>query len=273
MSPIIKWAGGKSRLLEQLLPMLPAGAQSMRHVEPFIGGAAMFFDRLPRRALLCDVNPALINLYSCVRDQVEDVIAELQVLALAHAGDGLRTFERTRTRYNHSQLLKPAQRAAAFIYLNKTCFNGLHRLNGRGEFNVPFGGYKNPGIVAAHHLRCASAALKRADLKLGSFEHLLESAEPGDFVYLDPPYDPVSDTASFTTYAQDGFGRREQATLRDVFNELHARGCKLMLSNSDTPFIRSLYSAYSISTVLAPRSISGAGKTRFDVKEVVVRNY
>lgn len=272
-APIIKWVGGKSRLLGQLLPMLPKGAELMRHVEPFIGGGAMFFARAPERALLCDVNPALINVYESVRDQVDDVIRELQLLAAAHDADDSRAYYAVRERYNRSRSMSSPQRAAAFVYLNKTCFNGLHRVNRRGEFNVPAGRYKNPRILDAGLLRSASRALARAELRLGGFEHLLSSARPGDFIYFDPPYEPVSTTASFTAYAQDGFRREDQMRLRDVFAALDKRGCKLMLSNSDVPFIRDLYKAFRLDTVMAPRAINSDATKRGCVSELLVRNY
>ena len=269
----MKWAGGKSRLLGQLLPLLPKGAELMRHVEPFFGGGAMFFARAPERALLCDVNPALINVYESVRDRVDDVIGELEGLARDHEADDAKAYYHVRERYNRSRSLTSTQRAAAFVYLNKTCFNGLHRVNRRGEFNVPAGRYKNPRILDAELLRSASRALAHAELRLGSFEHLLSSARPGDFVYFDPPYEPVSTTASFTAYAQDGFRREDQMRLRDVFVALDKRGCKLMLSNSDVPFIRDLYRDFNLGTVLAPRAINRDATKRGPVSELLVRNY
>lgn len=269
-SPIVKWAGGKSRLLGQLLPMLPKGAELMRHVEPFIGGGAMFFARAPERALLCDVNPTLIGTYEAVRDHVEDMILALDTLARAHDE---HAYYRVRERYNRSRSLSPIERAACFLYLNKTCFNGLHRVNRRGEFNVPAGRYKNPRILNADLLRSASALLQRAELRCGGFEHLLSSARPGDFIYFDPPYEPVSSTASFTSYAQDGFGRQDQMRLRDVFSALDKRGCKLMLSNSDVPFLRDLYKEFQLDTVLAPRAINRDPTKRGLVNELLVRNY
>jgi DNA adenine methylase len=241
----------------------------MRHVEPFAGGAAMFFAKRPKRALLCDVNPALVNAYTMVRDRLDDVITQLDRLARAH--DAVRYY-RVRERYNTCDMDSP-ERAATFIYLNKTCFNGLHRVNRRGEFNVPAGRYKNPRILDEEGLRSASRALGQATIKHSGFESLLGLARPGDFVYLDPPYEPVSRTASFTSYAEDGFGQEEQRKLRDVFAELSRRGCRCMLSNSDVPFVRDLYSAFRIDVVAAPRAINCDATRRGLVSEVVVRNY
>ena len=284
-SPFIKWVGGKGKLLAQLLPMLPPGAELMRHVEPFAGGGAMFFARRPARALLCDVNPALTDLYLAVRDDVDAVITALEPLVSEHAmaaGSYYRVRERYNARRAPGAQKKPArarsgteraERAAMFIYLNKTCFNGLHRVNRKGEFNVPEGRYKNPRILDAENLRAASAALAGSEIQNVGFEGLLASARPGDFVYLDPPYEPMSRTASFTSYAEEGFSQDDQRRLRDVYAELDRRGCKLMLSNSDVPFIRELYGKWRVDLVAAPRAVSCDARGRGLVSEVVVRNY
>ena len=269
-APFVKWAGGKGRLLSQLRPLLPNGVEHMRHVEPFVGGGAMFFSRQPARAMLTDINPALVSTYAAIRDDVEEVIENLRRLASRHSKEG---YYRVRERYNRGHRVCGSKRAAMFIYLNKTCFNGLHRVNRKGEFNVPVGSYKNPRILNEGALRAASGALEAAQLECTSFESLLENAKPGDFVYFDPPYEPVSQTASFTSYARDGFSQEDQMRLRDVYKELDRRGCKLMLSNSDVPFIRELYRDFHVDTVAAPRAINCNAKKRGKVSEVVVRNY
>ncbi len=269
-SPFIKWVGGKGKLRHALSAMLPPGVALMRHVEPFVGGGAMFFALRPERALLCDVNPDLITTYLAVRDQVSSVIQHLSKLAHGH---GEERYYEVRERYNARTQKSDAERAALFIYLNKTCFNGLHRVNKKGAFNVPMGRYSNPTILDAPLLYAASAQLALADIKRQPFEAQLSDARPGDFVYLDPPYEPVSRTANFTSYAQDGFGQEHQTKLRDVYRELDRRGCKLMLSNSDVPFIRDLYRGFQIDGVLAPRAVSCDSKNRGPAQEVVVRNY
>lgn len=269
-TPFVKWVGGKGRILPQLAPLLPAGVERMRHVEPFVGGGAMFFARAPKRALLCDVNSSLIGTYQAIRDDLDGIIAELEELSVGHCKE---RYYGVRTHYNTMSREPSTERAALFIYLNKTCFNGLHRVNRKGEFNVPMGRYKNPRILDMDGLIAANAALQRADLVHDGFEGLLRRARPGDFVYFDPPYEPVSNTASFTSYAKGGFGQDAQARLRDVYRELDRRGCKLMLSNSDVPFIRELYSDYSIDIVAAPRAVNCNAKKRGKVNEVVVRNY
>jgi DNA adenine methylase len=269
-APIVKWAGGKTRLLSQLSPLLPPGVALMRHVEPFVGGGAMFFARQPTRALLCDINPMLIATYEAVRDETEAVIEQLEQLSREHDG---RAYYRVRERYNRARKIAQTERAAMFIYLNKTCFNGLHRVNQKGEFNVPMGRYSQPRIVHPEALRAAARQLRHATLRCAGFESLLSAARPGDFIYFDPPYEPMSDTASFTAYAQSGFGREEQLRLRDVFAALDQRGCKLMLSNSDVPFIRELYRKYQLDGVSAARAINSNAKKRGPVQEIVVRNY
>ncbi len=269
-SPFIKWVGGKGRILAQLEPLLPAGVELMRHVEPFIGGGALFFRRAPKRALLCDVNDSLINTYIAIRDEVEGVIDGLEGLAAGHSKE---TYYEVRERYNQDEELSRPERAAMFIYLNKTCFNGLHRVNKKGHFNVPAGRYKNPKILDPDCLHRASRALSRAEIRHASFEGLVEAARPGDFVYFDPPYAPVSETANFTSYAKGGFGEDAQVLLRDLYKALDRRGCKLMLSNSDVPFIRDLYADFRLDIIAAPRAINCNARRRGKVNEVVVRNY
>ena len=269
-APFVKWVGGKGRLLSQLRPLLPSGVERMRHVEPFVGGGAFFFSRRPRRALLTDINPNLVATYTAIRDDVEGVIGGLRRLAGSHSKE---RYYQVRERYNQGRRVSGSKRAAMFIYLNKTCFNGLHRVNRKGEFNVPMGAYKNPRILNEDGLHAASAALQGSDLRCASFDTLLENAKPVDFVYFDPPYEPVSETASFTSYARDGFSRDDQTRLRDVFRALDRRGCKLMLSNSDVPFIRGLYGDFNVETVAAPRAINCDATKRGKVSELVVRNY
>ena len=269
-SPFLKWAGGKGRVLPQLQPLLPQGIGRMRHVEPFVGGGALFFSRLPARALLCDINPALIDTYRAVQGDVESVIEHLQHFAAQHSTE---FYYLLRRRYNEERDAYPVERAAMFIYLNKTCFNGLHRVNRRGEFNVPAGRYAQPKIVDPAGLRAASAALALAELRCGGFEHLLAWARPGDFIYLDPPYAPRSATSCFTTYAEEGFGNKDQEELSEIYRVLDRRGCKLMLSNSDVPLIRALYANWRIDTIEAARAVNCNAQGRGKVSELVIRNY
>lgn len=269
-APFVKWVGGKSKLMSQLAPLLPPAVERMRHVEPFAGGGAMFFTRAPERALLADINAPLVDAYLAIRDEVGAVIQALTPLSTLHA-EG--RYYAVRERYNTASKLTRAERTAMFIYLNKTCFNGLHRVNRKGEFNVPQGRYKNPRILDVEGLLAASAALRSATIRKAGFEEMLSLAKPGDFVYFDPPYEPVSRTSNFTSYAEGGFTQEDQERLRDVYSELDRRGCKLMLSNSDVPFVRSLYTRFRVDVVKASRAVNCQARGRGPVNEVVVRNY
>jgi DNA adenine methylase len=269
-SPFLKWVGGKGKLQKKFSALYPPGLALMRHVEPFMGGGALFFARAPERALLSDINRDLVQTYVSVRDEVELVLRHLAVLAKSHDKAGYYV---ARERYNARDHATASERAALFIYLNKTCFNGLYRVNKSGHFNVPMGRYAKPAIADASTLRAASRALARADIRCAPFEALVAEARPGDFIYLDPPYEPLTRTANFTAYAQDGFTQRDQTRLRDLFRELDRRGSKLMLSNSDVPFIRELYRGYQIDQIMAARAVSCDPDKRGPVAELVIRNY
>ncbi len=270
VKPPVKWVGGKGRLCTALSGLLPAGAERMRHVEAFAGGAAFFFFRAPQRAVLLDVNEALIETYRAIRDSVEDVIQDLRPLAEVHTTE---SYYAVRRLYNEEGTGSGSLHAARFIYLNKTCFNGLHRVNSSGAFNVPAGRYKSPRIVDPEGLREVSRALQGVRLEARSYCSLLDWAQPGDFVYLDPPYAPVSSTSNFTSYAASRFLEEDQRELRDVYRALDRRGCKLMLSNSDQTSIRELYQGFDVTQVWAPRLVNCNARKRGAVAEVVVRNY
>jgi DNA adenine methylase len=266
----VKWVGGKGRLLGQLGPLLPSGMDAMRHIEPFAGGAAMFFASRCGRARLSDVNASLMRTYAAVRDDLQGVIAHLELLCGAHA---VERYHRVRDDYNRGQFRCDAELAAAFIYLNRTCFNGLYRVNRAGHFNVPMGRYPRPPVADAEGLRATSERLRGVELAAEGFEAVLANATNGDFVYLDPPYGPVSRTASFRGYAEGGFSGADQERLRDVFGELTRRGIPVMLSNSDTDEVRVLYRGFAIVEVSAPRSVNSVPARRGRVRELVVRNY
>ncbi|WP_165859218.1 MULTISPECIES: DNA adenine methylase [Desulfofundulus] len=263
--PPVKWAGGKSQLIPQFEPLFPKREYSL-YVEPFVGGGAVFFHLLPPRAVLIDSNDELINFYLVVRDDLEALLQDL------------RRHENTAEYYYRIRALDPGQltpveRASRFLYLNKTGYNGLWRVNSRGQHNVPFGRYKNPKIVDEPNLRLVSVALKRAEIICGDFSRILDCTAPGAFVYLDPPYHPLSETANFTSYTPDAFGEDDQRRLAEVFRELDRRGCLVMLSNSDTPFIRELYKNYDIQVVYAKRAINCRADKRGPIAELVIRNY
>lgn len=265
-APIVKWVGGKSRLLPELLSRMPA--QFGRYYEPFAGGAALFFRLAPTRAVLGDDNRDLINLYQTVGHKVEDVIRRLAVHRRLH--DESHYYE-MRARWNDTKVSwTHVDRAAAFIYLNKTCFNGLWRVNRAGHFNVPMGRYEDPPICAVDSLRLAAGALRRAELRCGHYRDAVADARSGDFVYFDPPYDPLTPTASFTSYTSGAFGQDDQRELAELARRLVARGCKVMLSNSDTPFVRSLYKGFRIDRVRCSRAINSNAAKRGDVDEVVI---
>ncbi|MDB4985600.1 MAG: Methyl-directed repair adenine methylase [Myxococcaceae bacterium] len=268
--PFLKWVGGKGRLVHVLEAMLPPGVEHMRHVEPFMGGAALFFSRAPQRALLCDLNTDLVSAFCAVRDHVELVLQHLIGLASSHDE---HQFYRVRAVYNKRAHSTPAERAALFIYLNKTCFNGLYRVNQSGHFNAPAGRYTNPAIADSTRLHAAGRCLHHVDVRCAPFEELLSSVRPGDFVYLDPPYEPLSSTANFTAYSRHGFTRDDQARLRDVFRELDRRGAKLMLSNSDVALIHEFYRGFRVDRIQARRGVNCDPTKRGVVSELVIRNY
>jgi DNA adenine methylase len=265
-SPVIKWVGGKSRLLPELLARLPE--RMGRYYEPFAGGAALFFRVAPERAVLADSNHDLIGLYTCLTRDVAGVIRKLEHHRTAHSEEH---YYATRTRWNdREQSWNTADRAATFIYLNKTCFNGLWRVNRSGAFNVPIGRYADPPICVPDTLRAASTVLSRATLRVGDYRTAVADARRGDFLYFDPPYDPVTPTANFTSYTANVFGPDQQRELADTARALVARGCRVMLSNSDTPFIRSLYKDFHIDRVKCSRAINSKAAKRGDVDEVIV---
>ncbi|HEX5658577.1 MAG TPA: DNA adenine methylase [Polyangiales bacterium] len=269
--PFLKWVGGKRRLLPALRARLPADLSTRRYVEPFVGGGALFFALQPGAGVLADLNGNLVETYRIVRDAPELLIAHLEFLERRHSHDA---FYQARERYNtRAAGPGPVERAALFIYLNKTCFNGLYRVNRQGLFNAPIGRYAKPCIVDAARLRAASAALQRVELRHAAFGALLDVVQSNDFLYLDPPYVPLTRTASFTAYGPAAFSMRHQESLHAVVTELDARGAKLLLSNSDTPWVRERYRHFHIETVTAPRAINCAPHRRGAVPELLIRNY
>lgn len=266
--PFIKWAGGKSQLLPFILPHLPERIETYR--EPFVGGGAVFFalarEGRFRRAVLGDRNAQLIGLYRMVRDRVDSLIEALT--ELAPLATDAETFYRLRAQ-EVSELDEVSQ-AARFIFLNKTCFNGLYRVNRKGQFNVPFGRYRSPKVCDPDLLRGCSRALQNVELRVQDFEETAADAEAGDAVYFDPPYVPVSPTASFTSYHQDPFGPEAHRRLAQVVADCHARGVVALLSNSDCDFTRKLYGPLKVQTVQASRAINRDPTRRGPVTEVLV---
>lgn len=271
ITPVLKWVGGKRQLLDVLVPLLPE--KMTAYCEPFAGGAAMLFHLQPKNAYINDINADLMRVYRIIRDNVNELIALLTTYP--NEQDfyyAIRDLDRDSEKYAR---LSEIEKAARIIYLNKTCFNGLYRVNNAGEFNSPFGYYKNPNIVNAPVLRAVSTYFNKNTVFLTSddYAQVLRILPEGAFVYLDPPYDPVSTTANFTGYTRGGFSKEEQIRLRHCCDELNERGIHFMLSNSATDFIMEQYASYSITVVHAKRAINADATKRGNVNEVVVRNY
>jgi len=266
---LVKWAGGKKQLLEQFEPFFPDKIDN--YLEPFVGGGAVAFFILkkykPKKVILSDINEELVNVYNVTKNNPDELIKTLKKLKKFHNKE---TFEKIRA--EDPNLLCEVDRAGRFIYLNKTCFNGLYRVNSKGQFNVPMGKYPNPAILMEEDLREISKLLSHAEIIRIGFEKVLENAKKGDFIYFDPPYYPLK-KESFTTYTKDKFLEEEQEKLARIFKELDKRGCLLMLSNSDTEFIKKLYKDYSINFVKATRMINCDATKRGKINEIVITNY
>jgi DNA adenine methylase len=272
--PFVKWVGGKRQLLSQfrrlnLYPPEKFNVATGSYFEPFVGGGAVFFDLLPEKGFLSDMNKELVTTYNVIKNDVEKLIVSLK----KHKTDKEYFLE---IRAQDPNSLTDLDVASRFIYLNRTCFNGLYRVNSKGGFNVPFGKYQNPLICDEDNLKKVSKALKGIDIKHQDYKEVLKKAKKGDFIYFDPPYYPVSKTASFTSYTKEAFLDKEQLELRDTFLELGKRGCFVMLSNSDTPFINKIYSGHKgvrINKVEAGRAINSKGSGRGKITEVLITNY
>lgn len=268
-NPILKWAGGKRQLLDRILLLFPRNYRSLRYHEPFIGGGAVFFKIRPKVGTINDINPRLMNLYKVVRDSPN----ELMSLARTYVHDK-DEFYKLREQFNQPDISN-IEDAALLLYLNKTAFNGLYRVNSKGIFNVPFGRYKNPTIVDEKRILEASDLFKHIDLLCTDFTYIEEVSEKGDLVYFDPPYLPVSDTARFTTYAKGGFSYDDQIRLRDSCLKLDEKGVHFVLSNS---YVKPLLEKYEeidtflVYTVQANRAINSKGSARGPIKEILVTN-
>jgi DNA adenine methylase len=271
----VKWAGGKTQLLETFESLIPRMPEESTFHEPFVGSGALFFHlhvtgRLPRRVILSDLNAHLVACYRTVRDAPLELATRLRELRSTHSKE---QFYEIRRHFNEDPI-DEAERAALTIYMNKAGFNGLYRVNSRGYFNVPCGYQEGgPYLPRQDQLEACSEALKRAIVEHSRFDATLARAQPGDFVYLDPPYVPVDENANFTRYDKTGFRREDHERLRDAFAELDRRGCKVMLSNSNTPLVHELFDDWRIDFVDARRNINRKPKNRGPIKEVVVRNY
>jgi DNA adenine methylase len=267
-TPILKWAGGKRQLLEAITQNKPSSFN--RYFEPFIGGGAVFFNLQHHGSYISDTNEALINLYTVIQNKARALIEDLKTHENTQA-----YFLRIRAADRDPEYCtwSDVQKASRFIYLNKTCFNGLYRVNRLGQFNVPYGHYSNPRIVDEENILSCSQYLADTVIRCADFSAILEEAQQDDFIYCDPPYIPLNPSSSFTAYTKEGFGLEQQYALRAVCESLHQRGAKFLLSNSDTPLIHELYSGYEIHTVFASRAINATGSKRGKVSEVLIKNY
>lgn len=263
--PFIKWVGGKRSLLAQIRPHLPE--KFGRYFEPFLGGGALFFDLRPERATLSDKNDRLVRAYWGVRHHVDEVVRLLS--SYRYEREFFEEMRRT-----DADSLGEAEAAAWFIYLNKTCFNGLYRVNGKGKFNVPFGRYKSPTICDEENLRAAARALSGSEIvcTCTDFEKAAREAERGDLVYFDPPYVPISKSSNFTGYTAGGFTKEDQERLRDVADLLRLRGVHVLISNSNAPLVRELYDErrFTIVPISARRSVNATASGRGAITELLM---
>ncbi len=269
----LKWAGGKGRLLAQLETLFPPTRSYQRYFEPFLGGGAVFFHLAAKNSTLesylSDVNFELVNCYTQVKEAPDELL-----FGLSSMRNDKHHFYKVRAQ--DITKMTELERAVRLIYLNKTCFNGLYRVNRKGQFNVPFGKYKNPRIADDETIKKASNLLTGANLLAAPFDAIAVMAKKGDFVYFDPPYQPLSKTANFTSYTLTSFGMADQERLAALVCKMTEQGVKIMVSNSDTPEIRALYEnlpGINIVTVSAARAINCHGDKRGVVSELVIRNY
>lgn len=278
--PFVKWIGGKRQLLKQFkdLELYPPEYFDLTkniYYEPFVGGGAVFLDLLPQKAVLSDMNNELVITYNVIKNNLDELIKKLKI----HQNKNNKTYF-LKIRAQSLNRLSDISIAARFIYLNRTCFNGLYRVNLSGGFNTPFGKYKNPLIVDEDNLRKISRVLQDVDIVNQDYKKTVENAKKGDFVYFDPPYAPLSPTSSFTSYTKDGFGEQQQIELRDTFYKLHKKGCFVMLSNSNSEFVNKIYGELKkkdkeikITKLGANRMINSKANKRGKIKEILVINY
>ena len=272
VSPFVKWVGGKRQLMDAIVEAMPKNIRNYTYVEPFIGGGAVLFHIQPKNAIINDFNSELINVYNVVKENLDELIIDLR----KHKNESeyfyhIRSLDRTE---DFSKIGK-IQRASRLIYLNKTCYNGLYRVNNAGEFNSPFGRYKNPNIVNEPVLRAVSSYLNSNNVQIlsGDYDNVLQNLDRNSFVYLDPPYHPISESSNFTGYIQGGWNIFDQARLREACDELTKKGIKFLLSNSSSGFIKDQYRDYNINIVKATRLINVDAEKRGEVDELLIRNY
>lgn len=272
IAPFVKWVGGKRQIMPSIVELLPKNIAAYNYIEPFIGGGAVLFHLQSKNAILNDFNAELINVYEVVKGNLDELIKDLK----KHKNEADYFYElRGLDRTDDFKNLSPVQRASRIIYLNKTCFNGLYRVNNAGEFNAPFGRYKNPNIVNEPTLKAVSKYLNSNNIviKNGDYAEVLKLADEKSFVYLDPPYYPISENSNFTGYIQGGWDMYDQIELRKACDELNKKGIKFLLSNSSADFIKDQYKDYNIHIIKASRAINSDGANRGEIDEVLIRNY
>lgn len=273
LAPVLKWVGGKRQLLNEILPLIPNKIST--YVEPFVGGGALIFSLQPGKAIINDSNEELINVYRVIKDKPDKLIELLHSYELRNNEDffyQVRAVDRDKAEYVN---LTELERAARIIYLNKTCYNGLFRVNMAGEFNTPYGNYKKPNIVNQTVIKALSNYFNKYDVRLicGDYKAALTGLRKGSFVYLDPPYMPLSATSSYTGYTAEGFGLAQQDELKEQCDILNKKGIRFLLSNSSHPYIHDLYNEYDIKIVSARRAINSKGNKRGEIDEVLIKNY
>lgn len=272
VAPFLKWVGGKRQLMPSIVEHLPKNINDYKYIEPFIGGGAVLFNLQPKNAIINDFNEELINVYQVIKNNLDELIADLK----KHKNEADYFYSiRSLDRNGEFKKLTAVKRASRIIFLNKTCFNGLYRVNNAGEFNSPFGRYKNPNIVNEPTLKAVNKFLNNNNIEInsGDYSEILKQADKKCFVYLDPPYHPISESSNFTGYVQGGWNIYDQIDLKTACDELHKRGVKFLLSNSSADFIKDLYKDYKITIVKANRAINSNGADRGEVDEVLIRNY
>lgn len=271
LGPMLKWVGGKRQLLSEIVPMIDSKCST--YVEPFVGGGAVLFNMQPKKAIINDYNQELINVYKTVRDNLDDLLVELKVHEEKNSVDYYYEI-RALDREDSFKKMSDVEKAARIIYLNKTCYNGLYRVNSSGQFNSPYGRYKNPNIVNETVLRAICKYFNSNEIEIlnGDYREALKNLEKASFVYLDPPYMPISSSSSFTGYTEGGFGYNGQVELKKECDKLTEQGIRFLQSNSDCEEIRELYKDYKIKTVKAKRNINSVAKKRGEINEVLISN-
>lgn len=291
--PFMKWAGGKGQLLSAIHPYYPfEKGRVRRYAEPFVGGGAVLFDILNKYALdevyISDTNSELINAYHVIRDDVEsliDVLSNMQIEFLPMVQEERKAYyvlkrDRFNTLKQEKSCINSLEKAALLIFLNRTCFNGLFRVNKKGMFNVPMGAYKSPTICDANNLRTVSEKLNRVTIHCGDYHDAEGFIDERTFVYIDPPYRPISATASFTAYSENAFGDEAQRELAEFVSEMHRKGAMILVSNSDPTnygnqddFFDAIYAAYTIRRVEATRMINSDSTARGKIRELLISNF